>query len=122
MINEVTLIGNVGTDPERKTTSSGSTYTQFTMATNEIFKDARGELQKHTEWHTIKVWGDKATRVYEQVQKGRKVYIKGKNQSYEHDGRRLWFVKCLTFRTLDRQQENENYGHGTRPNYSHPIK
>ena len=110
-INRVTLIGNLGRDPERMTTSGGQAFARFSLATNENYQDRSGQWQTSTEWHTVKVWGPSADRVMQQLRKGSSVYIEGSLRSYEvgesnpnmgpRGGRtRLWEVKALTWRRL----------------------
>jgi len=55
-VNKVILIGNLGKDPELKHTANGTAVANFTLATNERFKDKSGEWQDRTEWHTIVLW------------------------------------------------------------------
>ena len=56
-LNKVMLIGHLGNDPESRTTTSGQSVANFTLATNENFKDSSGNVQERTEWHRIVVWG-----------------------------------------------------------------
>ena len=69
-INRITLIGNLGRDPEHMTTSNGKPYAKFSVATNENYQDRSGNWQKSTEWHSIKVWGSSVDRVMQQLKKG----------------------------------------------------
>ncbi len=55
-LNKVMLIGNLGRDPELRSTPSGTHVTTFTMATNRRYKGKDGELQDETQWHNIVVW------------------------------------------------------------------
>lgn len=81
-VNRVTLIGRVGRDPEVRYTSSGSAVANFTVATDESYKDRSGEKQKKTEWHNIVVWGPSVEAfVQPYVKKGSLVYIEGKLQT-----------------------------------------
>ena len=76
-VNKVILLGNLGRDPELKYTPSGSAVANFTIATNETWKDKEGQKQEHTEWHRIVVWGKLAEICGEYLHKGRQVYIEG---------------------------------------------
>ena len=60
MLNEVRLIGNLGQDPERRTTTSGDTVVTMSVATNERWKDKEGQQQERTEWHKVVVFGQQA--------------------------------------------------------------
>ena len=77
MLNKVTLIGNLGKDPEVKTLESGVTRANFTLATNESYKDRNGNWQKSTEWHDIVMWRSMADRA-KVLRKGMLVYVEGK--------------------------------------------
>lgn len=78
-LNEVNLIGNVGKDPEIRSTLGGDRIATFSIATSEKWKDrASGEMQEKTEWHNIVVFGDGLAGVIEKyVTKGTKLYVKG---------------------------------------------
>ena len=77
MINKVILVGNVGRDPEVRSTQSGTQVANFSLATNERRRDANGEWTDHTEWHKLVVWGRMVNVVEQYVQKGRQLYIEG---------------------------------------------
>lgn len=78
MINKVTLIGNVGKDPEVKHLESGQVVARFSVATNENYKDKEGNWQKQTEWHTVTCWREMAKNAESYMRKGRLVYIEGR--------------------------------------------
>jgi single-strand DNA-binding protein len=78
MINKVTLIGNVGNDPETRTLDNGTVVGRFSLATSDSYKDKDGEWQKQTEWHNVVVWRELAERARSYVKKGMLVYIEGK--------------------------------------------
>ncbi len=80
-VNKVILIGNLGKDPELKHTSGGTAVANFTLATNERFKDKEGNWQDRTEWHTIVLWQRLAEIAAEYLKKGRSVYIEGRLQT-----------------------------------------
>ena len=77
MLNKVTLIGNLGKDPEIRSLESGVSRANFTLATNESYKDRSGNWQKSTEWHDIVMWRSMAERA-KVLKKGMLVYIEGK--------------------------------------------
>lgn len=78
MINKVTLIGNLGGDPEIRHLENGTAVGRFSLATNENYKDKEGNWQKMTEWHNVVVWRDQAERAEKQMKKGMMVYVEGK--------------------------------------------
>ena len=82
-INKVILIGNLGRDPELRYTQGGSAVTNFTLATNEKWKDKEGNNQERTEWHRIVVWGRSAENCAQYLQKGSSVFIEGRLQTRE---------------------------------------
>ena len=86
-VNRVTLLGNLGADPETKKTASGQSITLFNLATSNSWTNRDGQRQEHTEWHRVVVWGKLAETCAEYLAKGRKVYIEGRLQtrSWEDD-------------------------------------
>jgi single-strand DNA-binding protein len=86
MINKVTLIGNLGGDPEIRHLDNGVLVGRFSLATNENYKDKEGNWQKLTEWHNIVVWRDLADRAEKQLKKGMTVYVEGKISYRKYTG------------------------------------
>jgi single-strand DNA-binding protein len=82
-VNKVILVGNLGRDPELRYTQSGSAVTNFTLATNEKWRDKDGNNQERTEWHRIVVWGRSAENCAQYLQKGSSVFIEGRLQTRE---------------------------------------
>ena len=80
-INKVILIGNLGSDPEIKISASGTTIANFTLATNERWKNSEGVQQEQTEWHRVVAFGRLAEICGEYLRKGRQVYIEGRLQT-----------------------------------------
>lgn len=81
-INKVTLLGNVGKQPEIRTMTNGKEVASFSVATSESYKDKNGEKQTKTEWHNIVVFGDGLVGICKNyIHKGDKVYIEGKLQT-----------------------------------------
>ncbi len=82
--NSVQLIGNIGKDPEVKSFDK-SKKASFSIATNETYKNQKGEKIKETQWHNVVVWGKLADIVEKYVKKGNEVAIEGKlvHRSYE---------------------------------------
>lgn len=85
MLNKVTLIGNVGQDPEIKTLPSGSHVANFSLATTEYWKDKNGQKQSSTEWHRIVVYNENLVKLIEKaVHKGSKLYLEGTIRSRKY--------------------------------------
>ncbi|MDP0562671.1 MAG: single-stranded DNA-binding protein [Candidatus Endonucleobacter sp. (ex Gigantidas childressi)] len=81
-INKVILIGNLGSDPEVRYTSSGSAVANLSIATSESWKDRNsGQMQEKTEWHRIVIFGKLAEVTQQYLRKGSKVYLEGKLQT-----------------------------------------
>jgi single-strand DNA-binding protein len=80
-LNKVMLIGNVGRDPELKHTPSGIPVTSFNLATTDSWKDRAGNLQEHTDWHTVVAWRGLAEICHKLVKKGARIYVEGKLQT-----------------------------------------
>src|SRR5579871_282567 len=84
-VNKVILVGRLGRDPETRYTSSGQAVCNFTMATDETFKDRAGERQKRTEWHRIVVWAKQAEIAQQYLRKGSLIYLEGRIQTRQWD-------------------------------------
>lgn len=76
--NHVQLIGNVGKDIELKTISNGNYVARFPLATNEYYKNTKGEKVQETQWHNIVIWGKQAELAAKLLQKGNEVCLQGK--------------------------------------------
>jgi single-strand DNA-binding protein len=87
-VNKVILVGRLGRDPETRFTSSGQAVANFTMATDETYKDKSGQRQKHTEWHRITMWGKLAEIAQQYLKKGTLVYIEGRLQTRQWEDKR----------------------------------
>jgi len=123
-INRVTILGNLGNDPEIRTTNTGSTIATLSIATSESYKDKSGNWQETTEWHRIKLWDRLAERASQYLRKGSKVYIEGKLKygSYEKDGitRYTTDIIGLSLIMLDKREQSggdftstSNYNQGS---------
>ena len=95
-LNRVMLIGNLGKDPELRYTTSGVAVATFSLATNESWKDADGNLQERTEWHNIVAWKKLAEICGEWLKKGKKVYIEGRIQTRSYDDKNTGTKKYIT--------------------------
>ncbi|SKB58225.1 single-stranded DNA-binding protein [Maribacter arcticus] len=76
--NHVQLIGNVGQEPTITNLDSGKKVARFSLATNEYYKDAKGEKQTDTNWHTVVAWGKTAEIIEKFVGKGKEIGVTGK--------------------------------------------
>ena len=101
------IIGNLTRDPEVRTTSSGTTVANFSVATNSVWNDAAGVRQEKTEFHNVVAWGKLGEIVGQYLGKGRKVYVDGRLQTRDwetQDGqkRRTTEIVADTVIMLDR--------------------
>lgn len=76
--NKVQLIGNLGNDPEITNFESGKILAKFSIATNDSYKNAKGEKITDTQWHNVVAWGKTAQIVEKFITKGKEIAIEGK--------------------------------------------
>ena len=86
-LNKVLLIGRLGADPELRYTAEGVPVATFNVATSETYKDKGGTKQEKTEWHRVVAWRKLGEIAGEYLKKGKLVYIEGKIQSREYEGK-----------------------------------
>jgi single-strand DNA-binding protein len=116
-VNKVILVGRLGRDPETRFTGGGQAVANFSVATDETFKDRNGERQKRTEWHKIVVWGKQAEIAQQYLKKGSLVYIEGRIQSREWQDkegqkRTSYEIVANNFRMLGGRSEGAAAGAG----------
>lgn len=99
-LNKVTLIGNVGSDPEIRTTSNGGKVAQFSLATGRQWNDQSGQKQEKTEWHRCVIWNNRASTLADvaerYVKKGEKLYVEGEieyRQYQDKDGQTKYITE-----------------------------
>lgn len=107
-VNRVTIIGNLGSEPEMRYTPSGRPVTSFRVATNWRYTTPEGERKEETEWFTVVAWGRLAEQCNQFLTKGRLVYVEGRlrMRSWEgQDGQRRSRNEIVADRVkfLDRQ-------------------
>lgn len=115
MINEVTLIGNVGADPTIRCLENGNSVAKFRLVTTERYKDKEGNTRELNEWHTVEAWGKPAAIIDQYVRKGDRLYVKGSIHYEEYSDRdnikrtqtiiRLQGVKLLSSKAKEDKQE-----------------
>ncbi len=96
MVNKVILIGNLGRDPELRSTPSGQQVASFSLATNRKWKDRDGNQQEQTEWHNIVCWGRQAEIAGQYLTKGRQIYVEGRLQTRSWEDRQSGEKKYRT--------------------------
>ncbi len=95
-VNKVILLGNVGKDPEIRSTAGGVMVASFGLATSDRFQDAQGNWQDRTEWHNLKAFKRTAEIVRDYVKKGSKLYIEGKITTNSWDDKETGAKKYRT--------------------------
>ena len=132
MINKVILIGNVGQDPEIRYAGdavNGAKVATIRLATSERYKDRNGNLQEHTEWHTVVVWRNTADVVEKYVKKGSQIYVEGRIRTRSWDdqnGNKRYSTEIMgdTLQLLGRRPEGQNnqggYGAPQQNGYAAP--
>lgn len=87
MVNKVILVGNLGRDPELRSTPSGQPVATFSLATSRKWRDKEGNRQEQTEWHQIVCWGRQAEVAGQYLTKGKQIYVEGRLQTRSWDDR-----------------------------------
>jgi single-strand DNA-binding protein len=116
-VNKVILVGRLGRDPETRYTGGGQAVANFSVATDETYKDRNGERQKRTEWHKIVVWGKQAEIAQQYLKKGSLIFIEGRIQSREWQDkegqkRTSFEIVATNFRMLGGRAEGASAGAG----------
>ena len=116
MINKVTLVGNLGKDPEVRHLENGSVVAKLAVATNENYRDKNDQWQTLTEWHTVVVWRRLAEVAERNLKKGNMVYIEGKlthRKWQDKDGNDRYNTEVVAnvLRSLEKREPSGN------PNY-----
>lgn len=96
MVNKVILLGNLGRDPELRTTQSGQPVANFSMATSRTWKDKSGQKQEETEWHQLVAWGRNAEVIGQYVHKRMRLFVEGRLKTSSWDDRETGVKKYKT--------------------------
>lgn len=97
-VNKVILVGNLGADPEMRTTTSGLAVCNLRIATSERTKDRDGNWGDHTEWHRVTCFGKTAENAGRFLSKGRQVYIEGRLRTrkwQDQEGKDRWSTEVI---------------------------
>ena len=96
--NKVQLIGNLGNDPEIIELENGKKLAKFSIATNESYRNAAGDVVKDTQWHNVVAWNKTAEIIEKYVTKGKEIAVEGKltNRSWEDkDGNKRYTTEVV---------------------------
>lgn len=112
-LNKVTLIGNLGSDPDVQTLAGNIPVAKFSLATTETYKDDKGQSHAHTEWHNIVLWRGLADLAAKYMRKGTTIYLEGKNKTRSYDdkqGVKRYVTEVIGDQIilLDKKKENGN--------------
>ncbi len=128
MLNKVILIGRLGRDPETRYMPNGEAVCNFSIATDESWKDKNGQRQTRTEWHSITMYRKLAEIAAKYLQKGSQVYLEGKIQSRKYTGkdgieRTAYEIVCSEMKMLDSKASGgaEQYTPAPQPT-PQPVK
>lgn len=108
--NKVQLIGNLGNNPEVKSLEGGKKMARFNVATNENYRNSKGEKVTETQWHNLVAWGKVAEIAEKYLQKGSEIAIEGKliNRSYnDKDGNKKYITEIQVNEILMFGKENK---------------
>jgi len=97
-LNKVLLIGNVGAEPEVKTTGGGTKFAKVSLATNRTYNDRSGQQQEKTEWHRLTFWDKLADLVEQYVHKGDRIYVEGRleySQTEDQQGQQRYWTDII---------------------------
>ena len=127
-LNKVLLIGRLGQDPEKRTTPSGHTVVNVSLATTEYSKDQSGNKQERTEWMKLVFWNRTAEIVEQYCRKGSQIYVEGSLRTDEwedKDGnkRSTTKINCFNVQLLDgkpQQGQQPSSSEYQNPHYSAP--
>lgn len=108
--NSVRLIGHLGDDPKVRKLDSGKTVANFSIATNEIYRDSNGEKQSETTWHRLVAWGKQAEIAENYLKKGSEIALEGKltNRSYEDKNGDKQYITEIIVNSLLMLDKNKN--------------
>ena len=98
--NKVQLTGHLGKKPEIRTFEGGKKMARFSIATNESYKNAKGDMVKETHWHNLVAWGKTAELAEKNLDKGTEVAIEGRlaNRSYTNkEGEKKFITEVVVF-------------------------
>ena len=123
-LNQATIVGRLGNDPEKRFTTSGDAVCNFNMATTERWKDKAGEKQEKTEWHRIVLFGKVAEIAGQYLKKGSECLIQGKLQTreWEKDGVKRYTTEIVGHILQLGQQPGDRDSNSDAASRSEPRK
>jgi len=115
MVNKVILVGNLGRDPEMRSTTGGQPVANFSLATSRRYKDRDGNRKDETEWHNIVCFGKSAEIAAQYLTKGKQIYVEGRIQTRswdDKDGKKQYRTEiiCENFQMLGSRGDGSGAG------------
>ena len=102
-LNKVQLIGNLGADPDFRSTPSGTSVVSLRVATTETWNNKDGQQEQKTEWHRVVMWGKLAEIARDYLKKGKQVYLEGRLQTSsweDRDGQKRYTTEVVANQML----------------------
>ena len=101
-LNRVTLLGNLGADPELRMTQSGQPILKLRLATSETYLDKDNVRQERTEWHSVTLFGKRGEALAKMLSSGERLYVEGRisTSSYEKDGEKRYRTEVVATNVL----------------------
>lgn len=117
MVNEVRLLGNLGRDPEKRSTKSGTVVVTLNIATKHRY-NSNNEWKEQTDWHRVVVWGKSGEACASHLSKGSRVFVKGRltTRSWDKDGEKRYATEVIAEQVVfldarkDANESNEGRG------------
>lgn len=96
-VNKVILLGNLGADPDLRSTQGGQSVLRLRLATTERYMDQNKEWKERTEWHNVTVWGKRGEALHRILTKGSTIYVEGglRTTSYDKDGTKVYKTEVV---------------------------
>lgn len=119
MVNKIVLIGRTGKDPVVKHFDNGGVVAEFSLATDDSYKDKQGNKVEQTDWHNIRINFPKLAEIAEKyVKKGMLLYVEGKSKTRSYDDkdgnkRYVTEVVCESFKMLEKKGESDSASTGS---------
>ena len=117
-VNKVFIVGNLGADPELRSTGSGHMLCRMSVATNRKWRNAKGEEQEEVCWHRITAWGKSAETCHQYLRKGRRILVEGRieNKSYtDKDGQKRQGTNIISDRVIFLDTKERHQGEQMLP-------
>ncbi len=123
-VKNITLVGNLGADPEKRFTQNGREYSTFSVAVNDNVRGPDGQWTEHTDWFRVTAWGRLAEVANQYLARGSKVYVSGRFRTRDwrgNDGQTRTAMEVSASEMLMLSGDRESYGGGASPGRARPT-